>query len=185
MKYKHIEIDPNRQGGKVCLTNSRLTVEAFMNEFMVYGIHEFMQDRDYMDRETVLLTFNEIVSNVQRWAERDIEQFRHTKHYFVTVIQTEKDTLDKECGKWNTRCWGFYPTLEMAQEAVLQNVTDIHELWYQWAVIEEYYYGVPAMTSQVMGEGSERWYHWSDLYKKYHETTKPKWADGIAGWSIG
>ena len=181
MKYKHIEIDPNRMGGKACLTNSRLTVETFMNEILVQGIDGFMKDRDYMDRETVLQTFGEIISNVQRWTERDLEQFRHTRHYFVTVIQTEKDTPDEDSGKHKIRCWGFYPTSEMAQEAVLQNVTDLHELWYQWAMIEEYNYGVPAISDGT----TRRWYHWNDIYKKYHETTEPKWAEGIFNWSLG
>lgn len=185
MNYKHIEIDPGRVGGKLVLKNTRLSVEVFMNEILEHGLEKFLEDRDYLDKDTVIQTFQEVISNVQRWAERDISQYRHTTHYFVTVVQTEKDTAEQDCGKHNTRCWGFYPTLEMAEEAVLNNVTDIHELWYQWAVIESYHYGVPAISSRGLGLDDEKWYHWSDLYKKYHETPRPKWAEGVVGWSIG
>lgn len=103
------------------------------------------------------------------------------RFWFVTMIETETDDSTPDVNTKDHRCWGFCTSFEEAEQAVLQNVTDIHEEWYQWAVIEEYGPGVPTLSAI----GAERWYHWNELYSRYHEVKQPDWAKNIVNWAIG
>ena len=103
-------------------------------------------------------------------------------HFFVTVVQTHKDTFEDVDG-WNkkyTRCWGYAETFDEAEKAVLENYTDIHEESYQWAVIEEHVMDVFAMTT-----GLFQWYHWNENKRAYERCKQPEWAERVCGWGIG
>lgn len=96
--------------------------------------------------------------------------------YFVTVIGTTN--YGKEYDR--SRCWGYYHKLEDAIEAIVENHTDIHECWYDYALIESVPYGVLPMGTKEI-----KWFKWNDDNNKYEETTKPKFSEQIVNWAIG
>lgn len=59
--------------------------------------------------------------------------------YFITMMES----LDAGC---SSRCMGFLPTFEKADEAVRENAGDIHEALYKYAVIE---YGEEGVYPQL------------------------------------
>ena len=87
-----------------------------------------------------------------------------TTHFFVTVIETEKDSFE-DSGDYNKearRTWGYTDTFEKAERAVLDNYSDIHECCYQWVIIEEH-----VMDVFAMGTGLFKWYHWNKEIEGY------------------
>ena len=58
-------------------------------------------------------------------------------YYFITVFSKYDDK-----GPHNMRCWGFYNSFEDAHMVVENNITDIWETIYDFAVIEEYHPGI-------------------------------------------
>jgi hypothetical protein len=95
------------------------------------------------------------------------------KIYLVTVMNEKGD-----------RCWGWLPTFEEAEDTVLENVGDIFECYYDYAVIEECLPG---------------WYHshkQMGWYKAIFDTSKkpypqvikierPKEYDGVFNFGVG
>ena len=72
--------------------------------------------------------------------------------YLVTVMNEKSN-----------RCWGWFPTFEDAEEVILNNITDIFEYYYHYAVIEEMPPG-PCRTGKQMA-----WYE-----ADYNVTEKPR-----------
>lgn len=60
------------------------------------------------------------------------------KYYFITVF----NNYDEQYGPWSMRTWGFYTHLEDAIKALNENMTDLWETCYNYAVIEEYIEGI-------------------------------------------
>jgi len=106
-----------------------------------------------------------------------------TTHWFVTVVQTGKDTFEDCPEIWKkkyTRCWGYTDKFEDAEKAVLENYTDIHETCYQWVIIEEH-----VMDVFAIGTGLFQWYHWNKEKEGYERCRQPDWAKGVVHWGIG
>jgi hypothetical protein len=105
------------------------------------------------------------------------------KIYFVTCIQYTADHLDHidlSKGKFDSRCWGWYSNLEEAKQHVRDNVTDINECMYNYAVIENVPKGIlPIDTKEV------QWFKFNKKIDKYEECEKPKWSETTFNWSIG
>ena len=100
--------------------------------------------------------------------------------YFITVMSNPVSTLDpKILHPLHERCWGFYKNLDYAKRAVLYNRTDMWEYLYNYAVIEEYHEGVPAMAEEI------QWYKFDRDKGKYLKIRKPTWSEGTANWAIG
>lgn len=109
------------------------------------------------------------------WEDKDV-----TTHFFITVIETKIDTPEEIAIERSHRCWGYEPTFEKAEEAILNNYTDLHECSYQWAVIEEHVMSYFAMTT-----GFFQWYHWDKDKEAYERCDQPKWASNVCNWGIG
>jgi hypothetical protein len=80
--------------------------------------------------------------------------------YFVTVLGRLKPTrrlietgprkgeiLEREAR--SQRCWGYLETLAEAEEALIQNVTDMHETIYELAVIERIEAGILGQAVEI------------------------------------
>lgn len=180
MKYKTFEKDLARMGGTVCMKKSRMPVSQVLCNIAECGIEAYLREWDHYTEDQILELVQEVSNNIQRWVERDIEEYPRS-NWFITVISTDKDESSDDVKFLNTRCFGYMPTLEMAEEAVLNNDGDLHEQSYQWAVIEEQSYGSLAMAIL----GSQRWYHWNNLYKRFHQVERPEWAKNVVHWGIG
>lgn len=98
--------------------------------------------------------------------------------FFVTVIEC-KEKLGNP--NWDSRTMGYYRNREKAVDAVTDNVLDIHEHSYNYAVVEEMDEGVYPMCK------SEQWFKWEGDNEtgKYVCVPQPEQFKGIINWSMG
>jgi hypothetical protein len=80
--------------------------------------------------------------------------------------------------KWQSRCFGYFSTIEKARGAVANNTCDMEECCYNYLVIEEIGEGIHSFAS------SESWFTWEEE-NGWTAIEKPKWSEGIINWSIG
>ena len=92
------------------------------------------------------------------------------KIYLVATIK-DIDSLE-------SRTVGCAETLEEAQRWVENNVCDIFEYYYRYAVIEDVGPGIYAAT-----EATSIWYEWID--GKYTQIEKPKELEHVICFTIG
>lgn len=98
--------------------------------------------------------------------------------YFVTGITCEdKETEYK--GYRGRRCFGYFPTFEEAEDAVLNNRCDIFEYIHEYAVIEKVEDGIHQIDL------NPTWYKWNVEKGDYEKTEEPDFAKGYVGWGIG
>ena len=94
--------------------------------------------------------------------------------FFVTTLY-----VDKNGELCTSRCVGYFETYEEAKDVVLNNILDIFERLYNYAVIEEVSPGLYELDL------NPHWFKISDDYDSYHEIEKPKFAEHIVGFGIG
>ena len=64
--------------------------------------------------------------------------------------------------------WGYYYSFEEAEQAVLNNVTDLHKDYYNLMLIEEIYPGLVGRCENVY------FYEWDSKNKKYVGIDRPE-----------
>lgn len=101
-------------------------------------------------------------------------------HWFITVVRTEKDSSGAETNYEDIRCWGYEESFDEAEEAVINNYSDLSECFYQWAIIEEHMMGYFAMPT-----GKYQWFHWNVDKDKFERCDRPTWSKHICSWGIG
>lgn len=99
---------------------------------------------------------------------------KNQTYYFITVFRNY-DTQ----GPHNMRCWGFYDNFEDAEMVVTDNITDIYETIYTYAVIEEYKQG-------ISNYNFERWfYEYNENECGYCPIEEPKELRHYVGFALG
>ena len=100
------------------------------------------------------------------------------KYYFITVMSK----LDDSKGYLSigaSRTWGFYTTLEQAFYAVSENISDLWETIYDYAVIEAYNAG-------ISGYCFERWFFkYNQETEHYDPIQTPEAVKHYAGFALG
>jgi hypothetical protein len=91
--------------------------------------------------------------------------------WFLTVMREEG---------WEKRCWGFFDDFIQAEQAVINNDSDIYECEYEYAVLEEHHMGTIAM-----GTGRMFWYRYNQDTEQYEKIDPPKWSQNVVHWGIG
>lgn len=87
--------------------------------------------------------------------------------YTVTTVHVQMDPFEDH-HIVRKRCVGWFPTLELADEAVRENHCDIYECGhYNHAVIETKEPGLYASVT------NEFWYKWDKGCRRYLRTSKP------------
>ncbi len=99
------------------------------------------------------------------------------KYYFITVME---DVGRKfiTCVK-NKRTWGFYTCFGEADKVLHNNIIDLHEGCYDYAVIEEYEEGISGYT------GKSWWFEFDDVLGCYTRTDKPMAVNGLGSFALG
>ena len=92
--------------------------------------------------------------------------------YFVTTINVENDEIKE------SRCIGYFDTYEEAENIVLNNMFDIHELLYNYALIE----AIPSGAYQY--DENPHWFIWS-ISGHFEEINAPEFAKCRVGFGIG
>ena len=91
--------------------------------------------------------------------------------YFVTTIDSNHD---------DTRCVGYFKEFKDAEIRVLENVLDIYETCYDYAVIEN----VPEGFYQY--DFTPKWYKWNVSKEKYEKIKeRPEKYKNTIGFAIG
>lgn len=97
------------------------------------------------------------------------------EYYFITVFRD----VDDRWGIKGARCWGFYTDLDKAKYIVENNITDLWETIYNYAVIETYNEG-------ISGYADERIFYQYDIEKeKYIQIPELKEVKPFVSFSIG
>ena len=97
------------------------------------------------------------------------------REYIYTVTGAE-DPLD---ARSSTRCFGWFPILREAQDAVECNRCDLREYTYDYMVIEQFYPGIFCECTQ------EFWYKWNYKKEKFISIDKPEAVRDVVNWGIG
>lgn len=95
--------------------------------------------------------------------------------FFVTTVVTDNGNFK------NSRCWGYYYSLDDARHNILINNSDIHECDFDFALIEEMSQGI--MSYIATPDLKKVWFHWEE--DGYREVEEPEFAKDIVGWSCG
>ena len=105
-----------------------------------------------------------------------------TNIYTITAIGLWSNKYPEKAGQHRKRIWGWYSNFYEAEEAVIENVTDMNEAgYYPWIVIEEVSEGICPITM----EDKAKWYEFDAKDEKYHRCDAPEFAMCIINWSFG
>ena len=94
--------------------------------------------------------------------------------YFITCFSNfESEYLD------NYRTFGYFSELAMCIQALNENLADMNERYYTYAVIEEISEGIHSHAKQIA------WFCWDEEKEGFYETEKPEWANGWCNFALG
>ena len=94
--------------------------------------------------------------------------------YFITCFSNfESEYLD------NYRTFGYFSELAVCIQALNENLADMNERYYTYAVIEEIGEGIHSHAKQIA------WFCWDEEKEGFYETEKPEWADGWCNFALG
>lgn len=99
--------------------------------------------------------------------------------YFITVMEKLEPHKNFYCATGSTRCWGFYFDRQQALQTIHNNVTDLWETCYNYAVLEEYYEGVAPLCE------SRQFFKYNREQDKYIEIEEPECTQHICNFAIG
>lgn len=82
-------------------------------------------------------------------------------------------------GAKDSRCWGFFSTIEKAREYLIDDKFDICECYYEYVVIEEFQDGIPATSPKFCATLNPddifmEWYKYNDREKSMSKWVKLK-----------
>ena len=94
--------------------------------------------------------------------------------YFITCFSNfESEYLD------NYRTFGYFSELAVCIQALNENLADMNERYYTYAVIEKISEGIHSHAKQIA------WFCWDEEKEGFYETEKPEWADGWCNFALG
>jgi len=99
--------------------------------------------------------------------------------WFVTVVEKMEHKYPDFAITGDTRTWGFYSEKSDAVQSLHENRTDMHEYFYDYAVIEEYEEGICNDT------GERQWFKWDEERQGYFEIDEPEGVKYICCFAIG
>lgn len=99
--------------------------------------------------------------------------------YFITVFETimPSDMVYAVFG--NQRTCGYYQEYEWAATALHENIVDMHEGCYEYAVIEKIGYGISANVEE------RQWFKWDKEKRGYLEIEEPECVRHLTNFAIG
>ena len=99
--------------------------------------------------------------------------------YFITVFENIELDVSRPAILGNERTWGYYPENEKAATALHENITDLHEGCYDYAIIEKIGPGICADVTK------KQWFKWNKEKRGYFEIDAPEWARHRTNFAIG
>ena len=100
-----------------------------------------------------------------------------TTIYVVTVFQKIDNSLDSSLTFGDRRCVGWFESMDEADWAVTNNIADMHNNFYEYAIIERIEPGIFMVdTDRVI-------YQWNN--DKYEKIEIPKELTTVSNFGIG
>lgn len=100
--------------------------------------------------------------------------------WFITVIETmDYGNIDGFGDTGDQRTWGFFENKEDAVDVLHRNATDMHEGYYDYAVIEEYEEGLCPWAENY------QWFKYDESRDGYFEIDEPDCVKNICNFAIG
>jgi len=109
--------------------------------------------------------------------------------FFVTAMRSnpaytgDPDVCERNV--FDSRCFGYYDTREKAVDAVINNVSDIQECYYDYVVIEELEQGIHPLPNDLINYTHETWFVWNKNEEKWVRCEKPTFSDRTCCWAVG
>lgn len=101
------------------------------------------------------------------------------KYYFITVMENVYVGSFGLPRFVNKRTWGFYTCFGEADRVLHNNITDLHEDCYDYAVIEEYEEGISGYT------GKSWWFEFNEELGCYTRMDKPSTSTMLGSLALG
>ena len=95
--------------------------------------------------------------------------------HFITCFCV--DESKNECT--DSRTFGYFADYNECQTALHENWCDMHEFYYDYAVVEQIFEGIHPRPEKVV------WVKWGDEKEGFYETEKPEWTNGWYGFALG
>lgn len=99
--------------------------------------------------------------------------------WFVTVVEKMDENEFGFGDVGDCRTWGFFSDKDEAINVLQHNITDVHEFFYDYAIIEEYNEGIGNST------GKFEWFKWNEGKGGYEEINEPRCVRNICNFAIG
>ena len=99
--------------------------------------------------------------------------------WFITTLEKLEESKQFIVDTGCTRCVGFYDTKEAAMNTVIDNICDIWETVYHYAVVEEFGLGLYPDCKE------RHFFKFNIKTKKYDEIEEPKFVKNIDNFGIG
>lgn len=102
--------------------------------------------------------------------------------FFLTCLNikpSEEDGCDGLGIIEHSRCWGWYEEYEDARHDIENNVCDMHECLYKYALIERVEERTHPFPKKIT------WFKWNRDTEKYEECEEPEPAKRIVGFCLG
>ncbi len=96
--------------------------------------------------------------------------------YFITCFATAAGTAESDIEQ---RTFGFYDNLEDCKSALFENRCDLHECYYDQAVVERIGQGIHAESAEMA------WLAWDEEKGGFFVCNKPQWANGWRNFAFG
>ena len=93
--------------------------------------------------------------------------------WFITTIRG----VDNEI--MCSRCWGYYYDKNDCIKVLHDNITDIHECYYNYAVIEKINEGLSSLSIE------REFFEYKRNLSGFFEIEEPKWAEFYSNFAIG
>ncbi len=93
--------------------------------------------------------------------------------YFLTTLQIKNENLI------NSRCVGYFKNFKDAEDVIINNIADLNETIYNYAIIENIPEGLYKYDQNA------KWYKFDELNETYESCNIPDGFKHIVGLSIG
>ena len=99
--------------------------------------------------------------------------------YFITVFDKVEPSEKYGAEFGYQRTWGYYTEYETAANALHENITDMHEGCYGYALIEKFGPGIIAHCEE------RQWFKWDKEQRGYFEIEEPECVKHLVNFAIG
>ena len=132
--------------------------------------------------ETVLnlpvVQASRLIPSISFFKKDNLKKLNENKLFFITAFERLPDNFFNID---SSRCFGFYPEYETAAEALHTNRCDMHELLYEYAVIEKIGPGIHPECFK----SDRQFFKWDNSKEGFFEIDEPKELKNLCNFSLG